>query len=309
MAMAVARRDEGSADSLAMYLDEIGRAPLLTAEDETELGRAIEDGREAEKKLEVADKATERRFLRRQVNAGLQASDRFIESNLRLVVSIAKRYRPSANGMDLLDLIQEGNFGLIRAVEKFDWRKGFKFSTYATWWIRQSVQRALLEKGSPMRVPSRVHDAAVTIHGMRSQFQALQGRTPSLEELAELSGLDVELVAEALAVGSVASLESPIGEDGAVLGDFVELEDEDGPEALAVSAGVSDDLRNAIDRLDERERLIMLRRFGFHDEVPHARAEIGAVLGVTPERVQQLEKAALTRLRHPAFGLRESDLV
>ena len=308
MAMAV-RRDESSADSLAVYLDEIGRAPLLTAEEEVELGRAIDEGRAAEEKLEAAEKVTERRFLQRQINAGQEARDRFIEANLRLVVSIAKRYRPSANGLDLLDLVQEGNFGLIRAVEKFDWRKGFKFSTYATWWIRQSVQRALLEKGSSMRVPSRVHDAAVTIHGMRAQFQALQGRTPLLEELAELSGLDIELVAEALAVGSVASLESPIGEDGAVLGDFVEMEDDEGPEALAVNAGVSDDLRNALGRLDERERLIMLRRFGFHDEVPHARAEIGAVLGVSPERVQQIEKAALTRLRHPAFGLRESDLV
>ncbi len=309
MAMAVARRDESSADSLAMYLDEIGRAPLLTAEEEVELGRAIEDGRAAEEKLKDAKKTSERRFLQRQVNAGQDARDRFIEANLRLVVSIAKRYRPSVTGMDLLDLIQEGNFGLMRAVEKFDWRKGFKFSTYATWWIRQAVQRSLLEKGSPVRVPSRVHDAAVTIHGMRSRFQAEQGRTPSLEELAEHSGLDVELVAEALAVGSVASLEAPIGEDGAVLGDFVEMEEEAGPEDLAVNAGVSDDLRKAIDRLDERERIIMLRRFGFHDEVPHARAEIGAVLGVSPERVHQIEKAALTRLRHPAFGLRESDLV
>jgi RNA polymerase sigma factor (sigma-70 family) len=309
MATAVVRRDETSADSLAMYLDEIGRAPLLTAEDEVELARAMDEGRRAQEKLKVVEKATERRFLQRQVNAGRDARDRFIESNLRLVVSIAKRYRPSANGMDLLDLIQEGNFGLIRAVEKFDWRKGFKFSTYATWWIRQSVQRALLEKGSPVRVPSRVHDAAVTVHGMRSQFQASQGRSPSLGELAELSGLDVELVAEALAVGTTTSLEAPIGEDGAVLGDFVEMEGEEGPEDLAVSAGVSADLRRAIDRLDDRERLIMLRRFGFHDDVPHARAEIGAVLGVTPERVQQIEKAALTRLRHPAFGLRESDLV
>ena len=309
MALALARRDEGSADSLARYLDEIGRAPLLTAEDEVRLGRAIEDGRQAAEALPANASLPERRRLRREIQAGNEARDRFIESNLRLVVSIAKRYRPNANRMDLLDLVQEGNLGLIRAVEKFDWRKGFKFSTYATWWIRQAVQRSLLEKGNPLRVPSRVHDAAVAIHGIRSQFQAGEGRLPSAEELAELSGIEVELVSEALAVGQVASLESPIGEDGAVLGDFVQLADEDGPEDHAVNAGVSDDLRRAIGRLDEREQLIMLRRFGFHDEIPHARAEIGAELGITPERIQQLEKAALTRLRHPAFGLREEDLV
>jgi RNA polymerase sigma factor (sigma-70 family) len=305
----MARREAGSADSLTRYLDEIGRAPLLAAEDEVLLGRAIEDGRTAEEKLGAATSAPERRRLRREIKAGNEARDRFIEANLRLVVSIAKRYRPNANAMDLLDLVQEGNLGLIRAVEKFDWRKGFKFSTYATWWIRQAVQRSLLEKGNPLRVPSRVHDTAVAIRGVRAQFQAAEGRLPSPEELAELSGIEVDLVSEALAVGQVASLESPIGEDGAVLGDFVQLADDDGPEVQAVNAGVSDDLRRAIGRLDEREQLIMLRRFGFHDEVPHARAEIGAVLGITPERIQQIEKAALTQLRHPSFGLREDDLV
>ncbi len=160
-----------------------------------------------------------------------------------------------------------------------------------------------------MRVPPRVHDAGVTLKSLSSQFQAELGRVPTVDELAERSGIDPALVEEALSVADVTSLEAPIGDEGAMLGDFVEIEGEAGPEDAAVDADVSRDLRRAIDRLGERERLILLRRFGFHDEVPRTRAEIGEILGVTAERIHQLEKAALCRLRHPAFGLRERDLV
>ncbi len=308
MVLADTLPSEGASDSLTMYLAEIGRAPLLSAEDEVALARAMETGREAAAKLATTRDLATRRTLESQIEAGRNARDRFLESNLRLVVSVAKRYRTGLTGIDLLDLIQEGNLGLVRAVDKFDWRRGFKFSTYGTWWIRQAVQRAMLEKGRPLRVPPRVHDAAVSLHAIRAQFQAERGRTASVAELAERSGMDVGLVEEALSVGDVTSLESPVGEDGAVLGDFIELADEPSPEEIAVTSGVSQELRKAIERLGERERLILLRRFGFHDEVPRTRAEIGELIGLTAERIHQLEKAALCRLRHPAFGLRESDL-
>jgi RNA polymerase sigma factor (sigma-70 family) len=307
--LAHAVRDDATGDSLSQYLAEIGRAPLLTPAEEVELARAIEAGREAARALEAALTPTERRRLRELVDEGAAARDRFLESNLRLVVSIAKRYRNGVPGLDLLDLIQEGNLGLVRAVEKYDWRKGFKFSTYATWWIRQAVQRALLEKGRPVRVPPRVHDAVVTLRSIGDQVHAEGGRRPTPAELAEHSGIDIALVEEALAVSGVTSLEAPVGEDGAVVGDFVELAGDEDPEESALTADVSRELREAIDRLGEREQLIMLHRFGFHDDVPRTRAEIGELLGISAERVHQLEKAALCRLRHPAFGLRERDLL
>jgi RNA polymerase primary sigma factor len=296
-------------DSVSAYLDEIGRTPLLTAEDERELGRAIEAGREAREQLNAAATAAERQRLQGVIRQGDQAKERFIHANLRLVVSIANRYRVGLTGVDLLDLFQEGNIGLIRAVEKFDWRKGFKSSTYGTWWIRQAVQRALLEKGRPLRVSSRVHDAAITVNRMDADLHAEMGRRPSVEELAERSGLALDLVKEVRAVASVTSLQQPIGEDGAVVGDFIELDDEHGPEDIAVRVDALAELERAIARLGEREQLILRRRYGFHDEVPRTLGEIGKILNLTPERVHQIEKAALCRLRHPSFGLREHDLM
>ncbi len=308
MARAERVRIDASADALTTYLAEIGRSPLLSADEEITLAQAIEAGRAAEERLASTTNAIERRELQGDIEAARQARDRFLESNLRLVVSVAKRYRTGLTGIELLDLIQEGNLGLVRAVEKFDWTKGLRFSTYATWWIRQSVQHALLGKFSPIRVPPRIHDAGVTLRTVSARFQAEKGRSPTLAELAERSGIDLAVVEEALAVGDVISLEAPRGEDGTVFGGFVELDDGAGPEETAVNAGVSTELRKAIDRLGGREALILLRRFGFHDGVPWARGEIGALLGVTAERVYQLEKVALCRLRHPAFGLLESDL-
>ena len=298
-----------TADSLTMYLAEIGRAPLLSPAEEVDLAKAIEAGNEAAAALHSTSDSKERRRLRQAVAAGRRARNRFLESNLRLVVSVAKRYRSALRGIEMLDLIQEGNLGLVKAVERFDWRRGLRFSTYATWWIRQAMQHALVEKDRTIRVPLRLHDAAVTLRSIRAQFQASSGRLPTLHELAELSGIDVERVQDALNVTDVLSLEAPRGEDGSVVADFVELDDDGGPEAAAVNTMVSVDLRNAIDRLDERERLILLRRYGFHDGVPWARGEIGAILGVTAERVYQIERVALCRLRHPAFGLDERDLL
>ena len=291
-----------------MYLEEIGRAPLLTADEEVTLARAIEAGHDALAEIDGAS-ATRRAELRRVVTAAERARTRFLESNLRLVVSIAKRYRRASAGIDLLDLIQEGNLGLVRAVEKFDWRKGFKFSTYATWWIRQAITRALLEKGRMIRVPSRVHDALVVLGRAEVDFQAEHGRAPTPGELAERSGIDLEIVIEATAFADVASLETPVGEDGATLGTFIHMEGEEGPEDVAVLAEISVELRQAIGRLDERERFIVSSRFGLSEGHPMTRVEIGERLRLTPERIGQIEKRALSRLRHPSFGLMEGDFL
>ena len=300
--------DDAQTDSLSRYLAEIGSSPLLTAEEEVELAQAIESGIAAETSLLTADSPTGRRELIELAEAGRRAKDRFLESNLRLVVSIAKKYRTGLTGTDLLDLIQEGNLGLVRAVEKFDWRKGFKFSTYATWWIRQAVSRALLEKGRPIRVPPRVHDAAISLKAVGAQFQAEVGRTPTIEELVDRSGISRATVEEALSLSDIASLEAPVGEEGAVLGDFIETDEEPSPEQVAIDGGISRELMSAIARLGEREQIILRGRFGFDDNVPRTRAEIGASLGLSAERIHQLEKRALCVLRHPAFGLKERDL-
>ncbi len=308
--MSVAPKLDVAADPVARYLDEIGRTPLLTSEEEIDLARTIEAGKEAAKQLRSGSVGSgDRDQLETAVAAGRAARDHFVRANLRLVVSIASRYRSGLTGLDLLDLFQEGNIGLMRAVEKYDWRRGFKFSTYATWWIRQAVQRALLEKGRPLRISSRLHDAAIAVKRAEAEHQAETGRRPGIEELVERSGLPHALVDEVRGVAEVTSLESPIGENGAVLGDFVALDGGESPELVAVAADRSQRLRSAIARLGPRERVIMLRRFGFHDDVPRTLAEIGAVLGLSAERVYQLERAALCRLRHPSFGLRERDLL
>ncbi len=298
-----------AADSMSAYLAEIGRTPLLTAREERDLGRTIDAGQAAAEALAAGVPEADRPRHEELVAAGERARERFVQANLRLVVSIANRYRTGLTGLEALDLFQEGNIGLIRAVEKFDWRKGFKFSTYATWWIRQAVQRALLEKGRPLRVSSRVNDAAITINRIESDFYAETGRRPSEDELAVRAGMDFDLVREVRSIARVTSLEQPIGEDGAVVADFIQVDEEEGPEDAAVRRDGGAALQRAIARLGDREQLILRRRYGFHDEVPRTLGEIGDILGLTPERVHQLEKAALCRLRHPSFGLREADLV
>jgi RNA polymerase sigma factor (sigma-70 family) len=301
-------RNGGRDASLAAYLEEIGRTPLLSASEEVDLAQRIDAGRSALHRLDTgAFSEDERAELESAVRRGTRARNRFLEANLRLVVSVARRYRN--NGIDLLDLIQEGNLGLVRAVEKFDWRKGFKFSTYATWWIRQAISRALLEKGRSIRVPARVHDAALAVNGFTARFLAEHGRSPTIDETAEGSGIERELVEEVGKSVAVSSLDDPVGEDGAVIGDFVELVEAEAPDGAVEAQAVSNDLRRAVGRLSAREQLILSKRFGFEDGVPRTLGEVGEILGVTAARVGQLEKLALCRLRHPAFGLREGDLL
>jgi RNA polymerase primary sigma factor len=305
------RQVSGAVDDVTYYLNNIARHDLLTAEDEVMLAQAIEAGRDASARLETEKRIPqkERVRLQREVRAAEDARNRFLNSNLRLVVAHARKFR-GAEGIDFIDLIQEGNLGLIRAVEKFEWRKGFKFSTYASWWIRQALSRAVTEKSRTIRVPGRLSDAAATVHAIKNRLQAELGRDATVAELAEESGLSELHVEEALAVKDSVSLESPVGEDGAMLGDFVMVEDDDNdPVIRAESLAVGEDLREAINRLPARERRILLLRYGFVDGEPKALPDIGAELNLTPERIRQIEKVALCRLRHPSFGMSEEALL
>ena len=309
--MAVPQRvqDRAPSDSLTAYLNDVGHHELLTAADEVELAQAIEAGREALLQLESAKLSrSEKARLRRLVKAGDAARTRFLNANLRLVIAQARRFG-NQHTLDLVDLIQEGNLGLIRAVEKFDWRKGFKFSTYATWWIRQAISRAVAEKSRSVRVPVHLHEKSAKVHAFVSQLKAELGRDPSITEIAEASGVEPHDVEDVLAIKDVLSLEEPIGEDGAAFGDFVADEDGDDPQQSVEQVLVGEDLRRAVGRLPERLALIMRLRYGFEDGVPWAMEDIGRKLGLTKERIRQLEKIALCRLRHPAFGMREEDLV
>ena len=290
-------------DPLAAYLDAVGRHELLTAAEEVELAQAIEAGRAAQERLDDGDLSRrDATAARREIAAGDRARRRFLEANLRLVVSVARRYRMS-HGIDLIDLVQEGNLGLMRAVDKFDWRKGFKFSTYATWWIRQALSRAIAEKSRTVRIPSALHEHLATIRASAARFAAEQGRAATVTELAEESGVPERLVAEALTVEDSVSLHNPIGEDGAELGDFVTDGDAVDPSDVAAETAVADDLRRAVERLPDDERNVLLLRFGFHDGVPLARDAIASALDMTNDQVTSLERVAITRLRHPSFGL------
>ena len=258
-----------SADSLQMFMNEIGRYPLLTAAQEVALAKRVERG----------DRA---------------AKERMINCNLRLVVHVAKRYR--GHGVPFGDLIQDGVIGLNRAVEKFDYRKGFKFSTYATWWIRQAVQRSVAGQARTIRVPTHVHERRQTLNRHARKLETELGRTATPKELAKATGLKLQHVEEALSVPEArASLNSPVGEDDGELGDLFADENADDPEALAEDALRILAVREALAQLPERERRILELRFGIHGE-PKSLEAIGAELGLTRERIRQLETQALARL-------------
>ena len=295
-------------DTMGMYLEEVSVHSLLTAEDEIRLARAIESGLQAEAELESSDhlSATELRRLRRLVAEGEQAKVQFIRSNLRLVISIAKRY--SGRGLDLIDLVQEGNLGLIRAVEKFDWRKGFKFSTYATWWIRQAITRGLGNQARTIRLPVHMVDIVRTVKETAHALSDEHSRRPTRQEIAEASGLDIERVDAALdAPTHPVSLDRPVGEEGdAVLGDFVQDTRAADPFVEAAVAARRRQIGQALEVLDHDERFVVVKRYGIGGSEAHTLTAIGAEMGIRREHVRQIEKRALSKLRHPsfAFGLK-----
>jgi RNA polymerase primary sigma factor len=297
-------------DLVSQYLTAIGEYELLTAELEVEFAQKIEAGEEAEKRLEEGEYQGKQQEveLKRLARLGRQAKDDFLTANLRLVVANARRYA-NTSGIDFLDLIQEGNLGLIRAVEKFDWRKGFKFSTYATWWIRQAITRAIADKSRTVRIPVHLHDTLAAVRAAQASLKAELGRDPKPHEIAEEAGVTVDKVELALGVADTVSLEQPVGEDGAQLGDFIEDEDAVDPVRVTEELDIADSLRRSIGRLPEREGRILALRYGFLDGVPRTLEEIGEEFNLTRERIRQLEKLALCRLRHPSFGIREQDLV
>ena len=296
----------GSADSVRVYLKEIGRVPLLTGPDEVRLAKRMEEGLEAvdelavlnaEGRLESLDFAT-RRKLQRRVRDGDRARQQLIQANLRLVVSIAKRY--VGRGMQLLDLVQEGNLGLMRAVQKFDHSKGFKFSTYATWWIRQAISRAIADQARTIRIP--VHMVETINRVRRTQRDMLQNleREPSIEELATEVDLTPERVREILRISlDPVSLEAPVGEDDSQLGDFLADENAERPVDVAALAMLSNDVLEALDELNDREKEVVRMRFGLIDGRARTLEEVGRAFGVTRERIRQIESKTLAKLRHP----------
>jgi RNA polymerase primary sigma factor len=300
-------------DPVRMYLKEIGKVPLLTPSEEVDLAMKIEAGVAATAELEKAEKEgveldrRERRRLTRVEQVGLDAKDQLIEANLRLVVSIAKRY--VGRGMLFLDLIQEGNLGLIRAVEKFDYTKGFKFSTYATWWIRQAITRAIADQARTIRIP--VHMVETINKLVRIQRQLLQelGRDPSPEEIGEKMGLSAERVREIQKLSQEpVSLETPIGEEeDSQLGDFIEDDSAIVPVDAASFAMMQEQLSKVLDTLGERERNVVIKRFGLEDGQPHTLEEVGREFGVTRERIRQIESKTLAKLRHPSRSSKLKD--
>ena len=293
------RTSESTVDLTRRYLSELGSHPLLTAEDEVALGEAIDRGRVAEAELAAGGVAPRRRrALHAEIAAAAEARRLFILSNLRLVVSIAKRYQGST--LSLLDLIQEGNLGLMRAVEKFDHRKGFKFSTYATWWIRQAIGRGIADKGRAIRLPSHLVDTLGVLQKASANLLKALGREPTAEELSDETGVPLERVELALAAApDLVSLQAHIGDDEAELGDLLADESAALPFDVAARALARDDLDSLLGYLNDREREILSLRFGLNDTEPLTLDEVGRRYNVTRERIRQIEAKALTKLRHP----------
>ncbi|MGH2807588.1 MAG: RNA polymerase sigma factor [Actinomycetota bacterium] len=290
-------------DPVRMYLKEIGRVALLTAQEEVSLAKRIEAGLIAEDKLEKeGDKLSDddRMELRWTKRDGMQAKRHLVEANLRLVVSIAKRY--VGRGMQFLDLIQEGNLGLIRAVEKFDYQKGFKFSTYATWWIRQAITRAIADQARTIRIP--VHMVETINKLVRMQRQLLQdlGREPTAEEIAEQMELTPERVREIQKISQEpVSLETPVGEEeDSHLGDFIEDSEAPVPLERASFKLLQEQLETVLHTLSDREKDVIRLRFGLVDGQPRTLEDVGKKFGVTRERIRQIESKTLSKLRHPS---------
>ena len=307
-------------DPVRMYLKEIGKVPLLSAEEEIELAKNMEAGAVAKEKItilksreenateeELAEIKEEIKNLQKDLDAGDEAKKRLAEANLRLVVSIAKRY--VGRGMLFLDLIQEGNLGLIKAVEKFDYRKGYKFSTYATWWIRQAITRAIADQARTLRIP--VHMVETINKLIRVSRQLLQelGREPSPEEIAAEMNMPVERVREILKISQEpVSLETPIGEEeDSHLGDFIQDDNVPVPADAAAFTLLKEQLEEVLGTLTEREQKVLTLRFGLEDGRARTLEEVGKEFNVTRERIRQIEAKALRKLRHPSRSRKLKD--
>ena len=307
-------------DPVRMYLKEIGKVPLLSAEEEIELAKNMEAGAVAQEKIailksreenateeELAEIKEEIKNLQKDLDAGDEAKKRLAEANLRLVVSIAKRY--VGRGMLFLDLIQEGNLGLIKAVEKFDYRKGYKFSTYATWWIRQAITRAIADQARTIRIP--VHMVETINKLIRVSRQLLQelGREPSPEEIAAEMNMPVERVREILKISQEpVSLETPIGEEeDSPLGDFIQDDNVPVPADAAAFTLLKEQLEEVLGTLTEREQKVLTLRFGLEDGRARTLEEVGKEFNVTRERIRQIEAKALRKLRHPSRSRKLKD--
>jgi RNA polymerase primary sigma factor len=281
-------------DPVRMYLKEIGRVPLVTAEEERALARAIEAG-----ELEMQKNG---QAQSRIVDGGFEAKRKLTEANLRLVVSIAKKY--VGRGMLFLDLIQEGNLGLIRAVEKFDYRKGYKFSTYATWWIRQAITRALADQARTIRIPVHMVETINRLIKVSRQLLQELGRDPTVDEIANEMGVTPEKVREVIKISQEPiSLETPIGEEeDSHLGDFIEDQEAVAPAEAASVMLLKEKMADVLKNLTERERKVLVLRFGLEDGHQRTLEEVGQEFGVTRERIRQIEAKALRKLRHPSRG-------
>ncbi len=342
--------DKEEEDLVRLYLTDIGQYPLLTKEDEVKLAQLIEEGAKAREMLgekkrladeidqddldeedaegELTEKAiaaqkeleeakakaakipaAEKRKLRRVIRKADDAERKFVQCNLRLVVSIAKKYQ--ASGLPLLDLIQEGNLGLMHAVEKFDWRKGFKFSTYATWWIRQAITRGIANTGRTIRLPVHAGDTLARLQKARSRLELKYGRPATIAELAVEVEMPEDKVTEALRFAAEPlSLSEPLREDGdAELGDIVEDRSAESPFETAATALLPDEIATLLSPLDEREREILKLRFGLDRGEPRTLEEVGEHFNLTRERIRQIEARAMSKLRHPSADTGARDLL
>ncbi len=310
--MAKDRIDKDEEDLVRMYLSDIGQYPLLTKDDEVKLAKDIERGTRAQKELSSKTKEMtpqRRQELLRDVRQGKTAQRYFVQSNLRLVVSIAKKYQ--ASGLPLLDLIQEGNLGLMHAVEKFDWRKGFKFSTYATWWIRQAITRGIANTGRTIRLPVHAGDTLSRVQKAQARLEITLGRPPSLAQLAQEVEIEESKLLEALKFRSEPlSLSEPLREDGdAELGDVVEDRAAESPFEMAATSLLPVEIARLLAPLDDREREILKLRFGLDRGEPRTLEEVGEHFNLTRERIRQIEARAMSKLRHPSSDTGARDLL
>jgi len=305
------RVERDDSDIVKLYLRGIGQYALLTKLEETQLAKMIDAGRAASLAETSATELTaaKRRELRRVVAQGEQAHQTFVQANLRLVVSIAKRYQ--ASGLPLLDLVQEGNLGLIHAVGKFDWNKGFKFSTYATWWIRQSISRGIANTGRTIRLPAHAGDLLTRIHWSRISLELKLGRQPTLDEMADETDLSREKLVEALRWRSEPlSLSEPLGDErDSDFGDLVPDVNAVSPFDYAADSLLADEITRLLAPLDEREATIIRLRFGLDQSTPRTLEEIGKHFNLTRERIRQIEAKAMSKLRHPCANNGAHDLL